>query len=236
MAEEISFANGRISNFQGLVTLTLYRVILHTVVHHSSTSTYKPNFFEIEETFCGRTDGRTDGRIHGRTFEAGFIRSTPSKSRPKNYTRGWLPIGWGHRCSFDSPPSNSSKYVSSVCNTAVLIPTSPIASVTPPCCFQRSVRILGVTNERVLYRSTISAEGNDVSRVRSNTDRKGLCDQTVRVSVTMCASISRRSLARRESYNVLAMKVRSSRSARIESGTCLSVGVCVHARSTRRVQ
>ena len=103
------------------------------------------------------------------------------------------------------PPSNSSKYVSSVCNTAVLIPTSPIASVTPPCCFQRSVRILGVTNERVLYRSTISAEGNDVSRVRSNTDRKGLCDQTVRVSVTMCASISRRSLARRESYNVLAI-------------------------------
>jgi len=29
-------------------------------VHHSSTSTYIPNFIEIEETFCGRTDGRTD--------------------------------------------------------------------------------------------------------------------------------------------------------------------------------
>jgi len=27
-------------------------------VHHSSTSTYMPNF--IEETFCGRTNGRTD--------------------------------------------------------------------------------------------------------------------------------------------------------------------------------
>jgi len=29
-------------------------------VHHSSTSTYIPNFIQIEETFCGRTDGRTD--------------------------------------------------------------------------------------------------------------------------------------------------------------------------------
>jgi len=64
---EIAFKNGRISNFQGLVTLTLTldRVILHTVVHHSSTSTYMPNFIEIEETFCGRTYvrityGRTD--------------------------------------------------------------------------------------------------------------------------------------------------------------------------------
>jgi len=33
-----------------------------------------PNFIEIEETFCGRTDGRT--------FETHFIRST-QKSRPK---------------------------------------------------------------------------------------------------------------------------------------------------------
>ena len=63
MAEEIAFENGRISNFQGLVTLTLTldRVILHTAVHHLSTSTYIPNFIEIEETFCGRTDIRTEG-------------------------------------------------------------------------------------------------------------------------------------------------------------------------------
>ena len=61
MAEEIGFENGRNSNFQGLVnlTLTLDPVIRHTVVHHSSTSTYIPNFIEIEETFGGRTDGRT---------------------------------------------------------------------------------------------------------------------------------------------------------------------------------
>jgi len=66
MAEEIGFENGRNSNFEGLVTLTLTLdpVIRHTVVHHSSTSPYIPNFIEIEEIFCGRTDGRT----YGRTF------------------------------------------------------------------------------------------------------------------------------------------------------------------------
>ena len=62
MEEEITLENGRISDFHGLVTLilTLDRVILHTVMHHSSTSTYMPNFIKIEKTFCGRTDGRTD--------------------------------------------------------------------------------------------------------------------------------------------------------------------------------
>jgi len=57
MAEEINFENWRISNFKGLVTLTLDQVIRHTVVHHSSTSTYIPNFIGIGKTFCGRTDG-----------------------------------------------------------------------------------------------------------------------------------------------------------------------------------
>ena len=65
MGEEIAFENGRISDFQGLMTLTLDRVILHTVMHHSSTSTYIANLVEIKETFSGRTDGRTDER----TFE-----------------------------------------------------------------------------------------------------------------------------------------------------------------------
>jgi len=64
MAEEIAVENGRISDVQGLVTLTLTldRVILHNVMRHSSTSTYIPNFIEIEETFCERTDVRTYGR------------------------------------------------------------------------------------------------------------------------------------------------------------------------------
>ena len=48
MGEEIAF--------EGLVTLTLTldRVIMHTVMHQSSTSTYIPNVIEIEETFCAR--------------------------------------------------------------------------------------------------------------------------------------------------------------------------------------
>jgi len=61
MVQEIAVENGRISNFEGFVTLnlTLDRIILHTIVHHSSTSTHMLNFIEIEETFCGRTDVRT---------------------------------------------------------------------------------------------------------------------------------------------------------------------------------
>jgi len=66
MKKEIAFENGRICDFQGLVTLTLTlildRVILHTVEHHSSTSTYIPNFVEIEETFLW-TDGRAYGHL-----------------------------------------------------------------------------------------------------------------------------------------------------------------------------
>jgi len=87
MAEKIAFENGNISNFEGLVTLTLDRVILHTVVHHSSTSAYMPNFTEIEKkTFCGRTDGQTYARRYRRTFEIGLIRSTLLKSRPKKWS------------------------------------------------------------------------------------------------------------------------------------------------------
>jgi len=65
MAEEIAFENDLISNFEGLVTLILDRVILHTVVHHSSTSTHTPNFTEIEETFStdGQMDRFTDGHL-----------------------------------------------------------------------------------------------------------------------------------------------------------------------------
>jgi len=54
--EEIAAENGQIADFQGLMTLTmtLDRVILHTVMHQSLNSTYTQNFIEIEETSCGR--------------------------------------------------------------------------------------------------------------------------------------------------------------------------------------
>jgi len=67
MTEEIAFENGQISKFEGLVTLTLDQVILHTVVHHSSTSTCMPTFNKIKETFCEQMDVRTYVRMHGRT-------------------------------------------------------------------------------------------------------------------------------------------------------------------------
>jgi len=40
MGEKIAFENGQISDLQGLVTLTLDQVILHTVKRQWSTSTY----------------------------------------------------------------------------------------------------------------------------------------------------------------------------------------------------
>jgi len=66
MAQEIAFENGRISNFKGLVTLTMTLdwITLHTIVHHSSTSTYTPNLIKIKEFFV---DGRTYARPYART-------------------------------------------------------------------------------------------------------------------------------------------------------------------------
>jgi len=54
--------------------LTLDRVILHTVMHHSSTSTCIPNVIEIEETFCGRAD------VHLRPTILGRLRGVDLKS------------------------------------------------------------------------------------------------------------------------------------------------------------
>ena len=81
MAEEIDFENGRNSNFEGLVTLTLTfdPAIRHVVLHQSWTSSYIPNFIQIEETFF------VDGRTYGWTdiFPLYIIRSTLG-SRPNN--------------------------------------------------------------------------------------------------------------------------------------------------------
>jgi len=61
----------------------LDRVIRHTVVHHSSTSTYIPNFIGIGKLFAdGRTDIRTDVCTDGRTSDPHIeiVRSTlPSR-------------------------------------------------------------------------------------------------------------------------------------------------------------
>jgi len=77
MAEEIDCENGRISNFQRhmTLTLTLEQAIWHTIVHQSLASTNNQISLELEELFVdGRKDARTD------RHEASFIRST--RSRP----------------------------------------------------------------------------------------------------------------------------------------------------------
>ena len=73
--------NDRISDFHGLLTLTLDPGMVITFFHLSSSTTCIPNFIEIEETFVdGRTHGRTDGNLPpivlGRLPKFG--------SRPKN--------------------------------------------------------------------------------------------------------------------------------------------------------
>jgi len=74
-------------------TLTLDQVILHTVVHHSLTSTsYMPELIEIEETLFGRTDIRMYVRTHGRTFKTSFVRSTLLKNRPENEQKFYFKI------------------------------------------------------------------------------------------------------------------------------------------------
>ena len=57
LAKEMDFEFGLFCNFRVPVTLTLDPGLGHTVVHLSSSTTCIPNFIEIEETFCGRTDG-----------------------------------------------------------------------------------------------------------------------------------------------------------------------------------
>ena len=112
MAEEIGFENGRNSNFQGLVTLTLTLdpAIRHTVVHHSSTSTYIPNFIEIEETFYGRTDGRTFFPpliLLGRLLEVDQIKRGPNKQQHnKKHAKIWQTAIPGLVALYDIRPGN----------------------------------------------------------------------------------------------------------------------------------
>ena len=79
MAEEIGFENGRNSNFQGLVD-PWNLGSGHTAYRRASLiDLYIPNFIEIEETFCGRTDVQT----YGRTFPPSNIIRSTFGSRPK---------------------------------------------------------------------------------------------------------------------------------------------------------
>jgi len=75
MAEEIELEKCSFRNFTDAVTLTLTlnRVVRHTIMHHSSTSMYTPNFIEIGQTLW--TDVPTDGRT--------FPPSNVWRSRPK---------------------------------------------------------------------------------------------------------------------------------------------------------
>ena len=80
--EEIAFEIGHFCKFHTSVTLTLTLDLLiqqqHTVVYHSSTSTYIPEFRSNRKHFCERTDGRTNERTEG-VFIRSTRRSLPTK-------------------------------------------------------------------------------------------------------------------------------------------------------------
>jgi len=83
MAEETTFENGRISNFQGLVTLTLtlYLVSGYTAYRRTSLDLYLDAKFQkkLKKLFVdGRTYVRTDG--HLRPTFLGRLRRVDLKS------------------------------------------------------------------------------------------------------------------------------------------------------------
>jgi len=84
----------------------------HTAYHraHSSTSTYTPNFIEIEETFCGRTDVRTYGRTDGPTLIGRLKRvdlkmsTTGGQQHPRVSTVHCLRTSAEHACHKSQSP------------------------------------------------------------------------------------------------------------------------------------
>jgi len=73
MADEIAFENGRISNFEGLMTLT----VGHTAYCRASLIDL---YIRVIFHWNGRNFLSTDVRTCGQTFETGFIRSTAEES------------------------------------------------------------------------------------------------------------------------------------------------------------
>ena len=70
-------------NFRTSVTLTLHRVIWHTVMYRSSTSTYISHFVQIGKN--GWTDRQMDGRTYGQTDMYGWVIEQSFTSPPTQY-------------------------------------------------------------------------------------------------------------------------------------------------------
>jgi len=88
MAEEIDLEKCNFQNFRSPVTLTLTlnRVIRHTIMHQSSTSIYKPNFIKIIKNFLWtdgwtyvRMDVPTDGHFRPQLMLLGRLRGVDLK-------------------------------------------------------------------------------------------------------------------------------------------------------------
>ena len=94
MGEEIAFESGRFSDFDGLVilTLTLDRVLLHTVMHHSSTLPTYQILLKSDKLLW--KDGQTDGRTYVRTYVRTHGRTDGHLSHTIRSTRRSRPNKW----------------------------------------------------------------------------------------------------------------------------------------------
>ena len=84
MGEEIAFDNVRISDFEGLVTLTLTLIGSYFIPSCITRRPLLTNRISLKSKKL-IVDGWTDGR----TFETHFIRST-QRSRPKNLSERYM--------------------------------------------------------------------------------------------------------------------------------------------------
>jgi len=86
MVEEIAVENGRISDFEEPMTLTLIRwYCIPSCITHRPLPTYQISL-KSKKLFCGRTNGRTYGRAEGhlRPTLLGRLRGVDLKMIPSN--------------------------------------------------------------------------------------------------------------------------------------------------------
>jgi len=100
------------------------QVIWHTVVHHSSTSTYMPDFTRIGDTFCGRTDGPTDRRTSRQVLLGGlFWWVWPNKRYGSSYENTVWSNKNGATLHFPEYLENDQRYLYDFLHTSRLVYT-----------------------------------------------------------------------------------------------------------------
>ena len=69
---ETAFEIGHFRTLQTSTTMTVDRVIRHTIMYHSLTFTYMRNFVQIGKTFLWM-DGQTHEQMYGQTMRPALL-------------------------------------------------------------------------------------------------------------------------------------------------------------------